>query len=64
MKQEEIKSLTVDELRGKIAEEKSNLQRLRFAHKISDIENPMQIRTSRKLIARLSTELTVKTKNA
>ncbi|GIV37225.1 MAG: hypothetical protein KatS3mg032_1604 [Cyclobacteriaceae bacterium] len=57
MKNTEIRTLTVDELREKIDSEKENLRKLKFAHRISAIENPMRIRETRKLIARLSTEL-------
>jgi large subunit ribosomal protein L29 len=57
MKNSEIRTLTVEELREKISSEKENLRKLRFAHQISAIENPMRIRETRKLIARLSTEL-------
>ncbi len=57
MKNTEIRTLTVDELREKIGSEKENLRKLKFAHRISAIENPMRIRETRKLIARLSTEL-------
>lgn len=61
MKQTEIKSLSVDELNEKIVMEQDSLQKLQFAHAISPIENPMKIRHTRKLIARLKTELTSKT---
>lgn len=64
MKKDEIKSLTAEEVQSKLVEEKSNLQRLRFAHAISPVENPMQIRHARKLIARLETEFTLKSKKA
>jgi len=57
MKNAEIKALSVEELNEKLAAEQSNLQKLNFAHAISPIENPMKIRQSRKLIARLQTEL-------
>ena len=60
MKKNEIKSLTVEQLKEQIATEKDRLQKLKFAHAISPVENPMRIRTSRKLIAQLYTELTVK----
>ena len=60
MKNSEIKELSLDNLNVKIKEESSNLQRLEFAHAISHIENPMKIRNSRKLIARLKTELSAK----
>lgn len=64
MKKEDIKTLSVEELRSKITEEKAAIAKLKFSHAISSIENPMQIRTARKLIARLSTELSIKTKEA
>ncbi len=60
MKNIEIKALTLDELNAKLAAEKENMQKIRFAHAISPIENPMRIKESRKLIARLSTELRAK----
>lgn len=62
MKKNEIKSLTVEQLNEQVAAEKDRLQKLKFAHAISPIENPMRIRTTRKLIAQLLTELTVKQK--
>ncbi len=57
MKNSEIRTLSIDELREKIGSEKEALRKLKFAHRISAIENPMRIRETRKLIARLSTEL-------
>ena len=60
MKPSEIKSLSVSDLNEKIAAEKQNLQRLEFAHAITPIENPMKIRETKKLVARLSTELRAK----
>jgi large subunit ribosomal protein L29 len=60
MKNSEIKSLSVAELKDKIVGEREALRKLQFAHKISSIENPMRISQSRKLIARLNTELKVK----
>jgi large subunit ribosomal protein L29 len=36
---------------------------MKFAHQVSAIENPMKMKETRKLIARLKTELTVKSKN-
>ncbi|HEY8512083.1 MAG TPA: 50S ribosomal protein L29 [Cyclobacteriaceae bacterium] len=60
MKNEDIRALTLAELREKIASEKEALRKLRFAHQVSAIENPMKIRETRRLIARLKTELTAK----
>ena len=60
MKSSDIKALSVAELKEKIASEKEALRKIRFAHKISSIENPMRINETRKLVAKLSTELTAK----
>lgn len=60
MKNSEIKALSVAELKDKIASEREALRKLRFAHRVSAIENPMRISGTRRLIARLSTELRAK----
>ena len=57
MKNSEITGLSKEELVAKIAEEKENLVKLKFAHTISAIENPNRITAARKTIAKLSTEL-------
>ena len=62
MKNADIKALSTEEIREKIKLEEENLQKLKFAHAISPIENPMRIRVTRKLIARLKTELVTKEK--
>jgi len=61
MKNTEIKGLTVEELTQKIGSERENLRKIRFAHRVAAIENPMKIKETRKLIARLNTELKAKT---
>ncbi|MEM8964927.1 MAG: 50S ribosomal protein L29 [Bacteroidota bacterium] len=60
MKNEEIKSLSADELMETLKAEQENLTRLKFAHAISPIENPMKIKASRRTIARIKTELRAK----
>ncbi len=60
MKSEEIKGFTLEELKEKVISEKEALRKLMFAHKVSAIENPMRIKETRRLIARLKTELTAK----
>jgi len=60
MKNAEIKGLSVAELTDKIKAEREALRKIKFAHKVSSIENPMKINETRKLIARLSTELRAK----
>lgn len=54
---EELKALSLEELEEKIDSEKQVLQKLKFAHAVSPIENPMRIRAVRKYIAQLKTEL-------
>ncbi|KIO78413.1 50S ribosomal protein L29 [Pedobacter lusitanus] len=58
MKNSEITGLSTEELVVRIAEEKENLVKLKFAHTISAIENPTRITKVRKDIARLNTEMT------
>jgi large subunit ribosomal protein L29 len=60
MKKENLKGLSADELRTEIGAEQDRLLKLKFAHAVSPVENPMRIRESRKRIARLHTELTAK----
>ncbi len=60
MKNTALQSLTIDELRGRLAEEKDTLQKLKFAHAITPIENPMKIKLSKKTIARILTQITMK----
>ena len=57
MKNSELKSLSLEELRQKLDAEKESLTKLKFAHAISPIENPMKIKETRKLIARIRTIL-------
>lgn len=60
MKNSEIIALSAEEIKQKIASEAEALSKLKFAHAISPIENPMKIGESKKLIARLKTELRAK----
>jgi len=57
MKYAEIKELSTEEIKDRIKEEKANLTKMKFGHAVSAIENPMQIRSLRKTIAQLNTEL-------
>ncbi len=58
MKQKEIKELSVEELQQKLAELKKEYADLKMAHAVTPLENPMQIRKTRRTVARLATELT------
>ena len=60
MKQKEVKELSIDELNEKLISFKKELSDLKMTHAISPIENPMQIKNLRRTIARIYTELTVR----
>jgi large subunit ribosomal protein L29 len=60
MKTKEITALDAKELNEKIGVEKETLRKMKFAHQVSAIENPMKMKETRKLIARLKTELRAK----
>ncbi len=53
----DIKDLTLDELKEKLGSEKEALRKMKFAHQVSAIENPMKIKETRRLIARINTAL-------
>jgi large subunit ribosomal protein L29 len=52
----DVKALSIADLQTHIAEDKALLKRLEFNHKVSQIENPMSIRITRRNIARYMTE--------
>ena len=58
MKQSEIKELSVAELQEELGRTRKNYADLKMAHAVSPLENPIQLRTVRRSIARLATELT------
>ena len=58
MKQQEITKMSVQDLKDQIANSTDTLVKMRLAHKVSPMENPLQIRSLRRSIARLKTELT------
>ena len=60
----EIRELTTKELLETLEERKVSLVRMRLNHKVSDVENPMLIRSTRREIARIKTELTARKKAA
>ncbi len=57
MKNSEVKELSTKELMERLENENGNLLSLRMNHKISDLDNPQQIKESKRFIARLKTEL-------
>lgn len=57
MKNSDIVNLSKEEIVAQISEEKATLSKLKFAHAVSAIENPMRIKNVRRTIARLQTAL-------
>jgi|TARA_B100001063_G_C16312822_1_gene333724 large subunit ribosomal protein L29 len=57
MKQAEINKLSKEDLHDKLAELQKRIEELKMTHSISPLENPLQIRSSRRVIARLKTAL-------
>lgn len=58
MRQSEIKELSIEELKERLAEFKKQYADLKMAHAVTPLENPLQIRKTRRTVARLATELT------
>ncbi len=63
MKNKEIINLSDAELSEKISEGKTALNKIKLNQAISPVENPAKIRTDRRAIARMLTEVS-KRKNA
>ena len=57
MKKEEIKELSVQELKAQIEVSEKAYRELKVAHAISPVDNPSKITKDRKEIARLKTVL-------
>lgn len=58
MKQSEIKELSQADLQEKLGVLKKNYTDLKMAHTITPLENPLQLRSLRRTVARIATELT------
>jgi large subunit ribosomal protein L29 len=58
MKQSEIIKLNINDLETKIIELKKKLFDLKMSSHVSELENPVQIRNTRRIIARLKTAKT------
>jgi len=61
MKASELKQMSTDELKEAILSAEASLKSLRFSHAVAPVENPMRIKSSRKDIARMKTELHTRT---
>ena len=57
MKQSEINKLSKEDLQDKLGEFQKQLEELKMTHAISPLENPLQLRSTRLVVARLKTAL-------
>lgn len=57
MKQSEIKELSTEEVVEHIENQSMILGKMVLSHKVSEMENPLTIRHTRRTVARLKTEL-------
>ena len=64
MKQSEINNLSISDLQDKLTEHTKQLNELNLAHAITPLENPLQIRSARKTVARLHTAITQRQQEA
>jgi large subunit ribosomal protein L29 len=55
-----LKEMSEVDIKSKIEEDELRIKKLKFAHAVSPLENPMSIRDVRKDLARLKTELRAK----
>ena len=59
-----LKEMSEVDLKSRIEEDELRIKKLKFAHAVSPLENPMSIRDLRRDVARLKTELKSKALNA
>jgi large subunit ribosomal protein L29 len=52
-----LKSMSEQDLKSRIEEDELRIKKLKFAHSVSPLENPMSIRDVRKDLSRTKTEL-------
>jgi large subunit ribosomal protein L29 len=52
-----LKDMSEQDLKLRVEEDELRLKKLKFAHTVSPLENPMNIRDVRKDLARVKTEL-------
>jgi large subunit ribosomal protein L29 len=63
-KAKNLRDLSVDELKVKVKEQREGLFKLRIRKEARQLENPVSLRHARREIARLSTVLNEKSKQA
>lgn len=59
-----LKTMSEQDLKARVQEDELRIKKLKFAHSVSPLENPMSIRQVRKDLARVKTELRKKQSNS
>ena len=62
MKDTILTEMPINELNDLLLSEKERLAKLKMSHAVSPLENPLSIKYSRKKIARIMTELSLRKK--
>ena len=57
MKSSVIRNMATEEIKDTLEERRASYLKLRMTHKITPLENPIELRMQRRVIARLNTEL-------
>lgn len=53
----ELQNLSVESINAELTQAKADLIRMRFDHKAKGLQNPLELKTLKKTIARFQTEL-------
>lgn len=53
----ELQAMSTEDLEAQLAEAQVSLQKMKFDHTVNGIANPLELRSSRRDIARIKTEL-------
>lgn len=60
MKKTEIKNMSLSELKEALENSRKNYRNLKLTHSVSPLENPTEIKFVRRSIARIKTEIKLK----
>jgi len=61
---EDVRQFVTEDLAAKITADKTALDKLKFSHAVSSLDNPASIRVKRRDVARLITEMAKRTKES
>ena len=61
---EDVRQFVTEDLAARITADKAALDKLKFSHAVSSLDNPASIRVKRREVARLITEMAKRTKES